>query len=199
VSFTPKYAKGATPLTRDELAGLIPNYITTQGELNTLERTNILDGLKWANKKAGANILTVDFTHDLHRRMFDQVWKWAGSPRNSDKNIGIPWTQISIALPTLLRNVETWIQGNVYPRDEIGARFHHRLVEIHVFPNGNGRHARIMTDLLLEKNGQTPFSWGASQGALLLEEEGDARSEYIAALQEADQKKFRKLIQFVRT
>ena len=199
MAFTPKYPKGATPLTRDELAGLIPNYISTQGELNTLERTNILAAQKWSSKKTTADILSVGFVYTLHAKMFDQVWKWAGSPRTSDKNIGVPWSQITTALPTLLKNAETWISGNVYSWDEIGARFHHRLVEIHVFPNGNGRHARIMTDLLLEKYGQIPFSWGENQGPLPLEEEGATRTEYIEALREADLKKFARLVRFVRS
>jgi len=199
VSFTPKYPKGATPLTRDELAGFIPSYITTQGELNTLERTNILAGQKWASKKHVEDILSVGFIYGLHAKMFDQIWKWAGSPRTSDKNIGIPWSQIPTALPALLKNVETWIAGNVYPWDEIGARFHHRLVEIHVFANGNGRHARITTDLLLEKSGFPPFSWGANHGPLPLDEDGVTRTEYIEALREADQKKFARLVRFVRS
>lgn len=196
--FTPKYAKGATPLTRDELDGLIPNYINTQAELNTLERENIVAGVNWAAKKKTKNILTVTFAYELHRRMFGGVWKWAGEPRKSDKNIGISWMHIPTSLPTLFQNTETWIAGGVYSWDEIGARFHHRLVEIHAFPNGNGRHARQMTDLLMEINGQPLFTWGAGLGNSSLEDDGAVREEYIAALREADQKKYQKLILFVR-
>lgn len=198
--FKPKYPKGATPLSADELGGLIPDYIRTQGELNTLERDNIMEAINWvAKKKKTEEILSVSFAYELHRRMFNQVWKWAGTPRNSDKNIGIPWTQISTALPTLFMDAQTWIHKKTYPWDELGARFHFRLVAIHSFPNGNGRHARLMTDTLLENNGQNPFTWGSNLGELPLEDEGPARTEYIKSLQEADERKFNRLIQFVRT
>ncbi len=89
----PHYPKGATPLSPDELAGLIPKVITTHGELNRLEQKNILEALTWAHKQKG-NLLTASFVFELHRRMFDQVRKWAGRQRTSDKNIGCHWAEI---------------------------------------------------------------------------------------------------------
>lgn len=197
--FVLKYPKGATPLTRDELAGLIPDYIRTQGELNLLERENIVEATNWIAKTRAKNVLTMEFAYELHRRMFGNVWKWAGSPRQSDKNIGIPWQQISTQLGALFKDVETWIAAKSYSWDEIGARFHHRLVAIHAFPNGNGRHSRTMTDLLLDLHGETVFSWGADRGELPLEEDGAVRDDYIVALQEADERRYAKLVQFVRS
>lgn len=194
-----KYPKGATPLTRDELAGLIPDYIRTQGELNLLERENIVEATNWSAKTRAKNVLTMEFAYELHRRMFGNVWKWAGTPRQSDKNIGIPWQQISTQLGALFKDVETWIATKSYSWDEIGARFHHRLVAIHAFPNGNGRHSRTMTDLLLNLHGEAIFSWGANRGELPLEEDGAVRNDYIVALQEADERKYAKLVQFVRS
>src|SRR5262245_29375714 len=110
-----KYPKGATPLDPDERAGLIPTYITQQGELNTLERENILEALTWATKKRKPDIGTVTFCYELHRRMFNRVWKWAGKPRQTDKNIGVHWPQISIQLHELLKDLDHWIANNTYP------------------------------------------------------------------------------------
>ena len=128
--------------------------------------------------------------------MFGDVWGWAGSFRTSQKNIGIdPW-QIATELGQLLGDLNAWIKYDTYPPDEIAARFHHRLAQIHPFPNGNGRHARLMTDLLLEQILNQPrFTWGREN----LADTGETRNKYIAALQAADQSDFTLLFQFVRT
>ena len=81
----------------------------------------------------------------------------------------------------LLDDVRFQIEYRSWSIDEISARFHHRLVYIHPFPNGNGRCARTMTDLLLHRSGHQRFQWGAG-----LEKVGEARSRYISALQAAD-------------
>jgi Fic-DOC domain mobile mystery protein B len=131
--------------------------------------------------------------------MLGRVWTWAGHPRKSDKNIGVPKERISEELAALFGNAKYWIDNKTYSWDEIATRFHHQLVAVHAFVNGNGRHARLMTDVLLTYIGQEPFSWGRTtlQGAL--EVESVVRKEYIAALQEADRHDYGRLLRFVRS
>ena len=193
------YPPGATPLDPNEAEGLIPDYITTQGELNTLERENITEATNWAEGRQHSDILTATFTLDVHRRMLNRVWKWAGKPRRSNKNIGVLKENISTELANLLADTKYWIENDTYGWDEIGARFHHRLVSIHVFVNGNGRHARIMTNILLSSNRQAPFSWGMRTHTGALEVGGALRDEYIAALKRADQGDYDALMRFVRS
>lgn len=194
-----KYPPGATPLNPDEKSGLIPDYLTTQGELNALEQENILDALAWATGKKKLDILTQGFAYDFHKRMFDRVWKWAGKPRQSDKNIGVHWEQIPTSLGQLFENTKFRIQSNPADIENIAIEFHHRLVSIHAFPNGNGRHARHMTNLLLEQNGHSPFTWGKNSNQTAIEVEGPKRDEYIAALKEADSKRYDRLLAFAKS
>ncbi len=194
-----KYPHGATPLDPNELSGLIPDYITTQRELNFLEKENIKKAIKWSEGKKHKNLLEVDFVFNLHKKMFNDVWKWAGIQRTSDKSIGIHWEQITVQMRNLLDDTKYWIQNNIYPWKEIAARFHHRLVQIHPFPNGNGRHARLMTELLLQNYDQSVPTWGIQNPEDTLDVEDIIRDEYINSLQEADKKKFNRLIQFMFT
>ena len=193
------YPSGATPLDPNELDGLIPDYITTQGELNALERQNILEATSWVSGRQHSDVLNSTFAFDLHRRMLNRVWKWAGRQRTSNKTIGVFKEHISTELAKLFGDVKYWIDNKTYAWDEIGARFHHRLVSIHIFVNGNGRHARIMTDTLLMTNGQEPFSWGIKKSKGALEVEGTLRREYISALKKADQLDYGDLLRFVRS
>lgn len=193
--FQIQYSPGATPLDPDEMAGLIPTYITTQGELNQLEKENILDATRWALGKTNHDCLNITFCLGLHHRMFSRVWKWAGRTRLTDKNIGVPKDQIYPKLKALFDDTAFWICESSYPFDEIGARFHHRLVAIHAFANGNGRHARLMTEILQTVNGETLFTWGSSN---IYESESEARKHYLAALREADKNNYDPLIKFVR-
>jgi len=193
------YPPGATPLDPNEAEGLIPDYITTQGELNTLERENITEATNWAEGRQHSDILTATFTLNVHRRMLNRVWKWAGKLRRSNKNIGVLKENISTELASLLADTRYWIENDTYGWDEIGARFHHRLVSIHVFVNGNGRHARIMTNILLSSNRQAPFSWGMRTHTGALEVGGALRDEYMAALKRADQGDYEALMRFVRS
>lgn len=197
-TFPFEYAHGATPLDPNEINGLIPNYISTQGELNQLEEDNILSAKVWIGRSKVANILNETFLRRLHKEMFKNVWKWAGTYRTSDKSIGVFWQHITVEIKKLIEDTLFWIENNTYEWNELGARFHHRLVFIHPFPNGNGRHARLMTDILLESYEVKAFSWGESLGNSKLGTEGEARKEYIESLREADQKKFSRLIKFVR-
>jgi Fic-DOC domain mobile mystery protein B len=198
-AFEITHPPGATPLDPDERVGLIPDYISTQGELNKLEQKNIQDAEVWIRRRAPREVLNPGFIHELHRRMFGEVWKWAGNARTTEKTIGIDPAQIANQLAHLLADAKYWIENRTYPFDEIAIRFHHRLVQIHVFPNGNGRHARLITDLLLESHDHARFSWGLRSTPTPIEAEGERRTEYVAALRKADQNDFGALAAFVRS
>jgi Fic-DOC domain mobile mystery protein B len=191
------YPPGATPLDPNEVDGLIPTYVTLQRELNEVEQRNILEARAWAIGRRHKSLLSDAFIQELHRRMFGDVWRWAGEYRQSDKSIGVPKEYVREEVQKLIRDVEYWIANETYPWVELGVRFHHRLVVVHPFANGNGRHARFMTDLLLEAHHQPEFRWGASLSSGL-DGAGPARSQYIEALREADGKKYEALIAFVR-
>jgi len=193
------YPQGATPLDPNDMEGLIPDYITTQEELNILEQRNVTAGIDWTECQKNPDVLSVTFNYELHKQMFDQVWKWAGTPRTTDKNIGIHWKQIPIQLNNLFENTQYWIKNQTYKWNELAVRFHHGLVSIHVFPNGNGRHARLMTDMLLKSNNQKPFTWGEKMYLSPIDVEGRARNIYISSLRKADQNNFLDLIQFVKS
>lgn len=192
------YPPGATPLDPDEANGLLPQHITTQGQLNEWEQMNILEAEKWINQHTfeAAVILETDFIKKLHKKMFYKTWRWAGEFRKSDKNIGIHWLNIAMDLKTLMDDIEYQIQHNTYSNDELAARFHHRLVAIHPFANGNGRHARMVTDILLLSRGEKRFSWGSQES---LTEVLTVRKKYIKSLQEADKGNYTPLFEFVKS
>jgi Fic-DOC domain mobile mystery protein B len=185
----------ATPLTEEEKRDLKLSYISNRSELNVAEQENITRGLEWATRRRRRDILSEKFIRDLHRHMLGDVWRWAGRFRTSPRNLGIDHWEIPVALRMLLDDAKTWIDTNTYPPDEIAVRFHHRLVQIHPFPNGNGRHARMMADLLIAQLGSKPFSWGRGS----LRDHGDLRRSYIAALQAADNHDIRPLLEFSRS
>ncbi len=190
------YPEGAIPIDPDEAGGLLLTHITTRGELDRWEQDNIVEALTWLDRTVPTVILNEQFVKELHRRMFANVWKWAGHFRRTDRNIGCPWHLISIDLSNLCDDAALWIELQEYPPDEIAIRFHHRLVLIHPFPNGNGRHARLMTDLLLENIlNCSRFTWGSED----LSRTGDTGQRYIAALHAADKYNYEPLRKFVRT
>ena len=184
----------ATPLTHDEINGLIPSYITLRRELNEAEHINITEAEEWAfNRKR--DVLNEVFLRSLHKRMFKDVWRWAGELRTTLPSIGVyPW-KIEPMLHDLIEDTRYWIERGTFPPDEIATRFHHHLVLIHPFQNGNGRHARLASDLLLIKLGQERFTWG--QISLL--NAGEARNQYISALRAADAHDIQPLLAFVRS
>lgn len=189
------HAPGATPLDPDEARGLIPRHIRTQAELNQWEQANVLDGSAWAMRARERDVLSERFVRELHRRLFGNTWRWAGTFRTTGKNIGVDSAQVAVQLRELLENTRYWIEHRTFGLDEIAVRFHHRLVAIHPFPNGNGRHARLMTDVLLRRNDAAAFSWGGAN----LEAAGDARERYLAALRAADAGDYLPLLAFVRS
>jgi Fic-DOC domain mobile mystery protein B len=193
-------APGSTSLEEEEKEQLIPRTITTRSQLNEEEQLNILAGTLWldGSRMKAKDLLTTKRIQSIHRRMFDRVWKWAGKFRQSNKNIGIPWSQIPVSLDSLFN--DTLIQiGDIgslrWSNDEIAIRFHHRLVAIHPFVNGNGRHARLVTDKLLTILGEEEFTWGQSS----LDHDGDARQRYIEALGAADKHNYSLLLAFARS
>ena len=183
-----------TPLAPEERRELIPAHIAYRSELNEAEQENIVRAQDWALGRR-RDLLNEKFIKDLHRRMLGDVWRWAGKFRTSERNLGIAYYEISTALRQLLDDTKAWIKHNAYPPDEIAVRFHHRLVKIHPFPNGNGRHARLMADLLVMKLGGERFSWGRAN----LRDAGDMRQSYIAALQAADNHNIGPLLAFARS
>lgn len=191
-----EYPEGATPIDANEMEGLLLTHITTRTELDRWEQDNINEALAWVEERKPTEILNESFMKLLHNKMFCNVWKWAGKFRQSEKNIGVPWSKISVELKKLCEDVVYWIENKTFSDDEIAARFHHRLVSIHLFPNGNGRHARLTTDILLENIlNKPPFTWGNAN----LVKSGDDRKRYIESLIAADRGEYKKLLEFVRS
>ncbi|MEA3490263.1 MAG: mobile mystery protein B [Candidatus Omnitrophota bacterium] len=191
-----KYPEGATPIDPDEQEGLILTHITTHEELNRWEQENINRADQWCNSRKHGNLLTMDFTLKLHKKMFGDVWKWAGQFRTSGKNIGVPAWQISAELKKLLDDFKAWLEYRPYNNDEMAVRFHHRLVSIHLFANGNGRHARMMTNLIQKQIlDEKEFTWGRTD----LSQAGDCRKRYIESLQAADNNDYIPLLNFARS
>lgn len=184
----------STPLSPEELEGLIPSYITLRAELNEAEQANILEAEDWAFSRS-RDVLSEKFLASLHKQMFGRVWKWAGQRRQSGKNIGVDIHQITIELRNLLDDTRYWVEHGTYEPDEIATQFHHRLVWIHMFPNGNGRHARLAADLLLTALDRPRFTWGRET----LVDAGETRQAYVAALWAADHHDYGPLLAFVRS
>ena len=190
-----EYAPGATPIDPDEALGLIPKHISTQADLNAWEEMNIVEGADWIARQKIIQGLNEGLVRELHSRMFNQTWQWAGTFRKSAKSIGIDWTQIAVALKNLLDNTAYQIENRAMPIDEIVVRFHHQLVLIHAFPNGNGRHARLMADALIMSLGGERFSWG---GNTSIATPGTTRQNYLLALRAADKGDIAPLMLFAR-
>jgi Fic-DOC domain mobile mystery protein B len=184
----------STPLTAEERADLILTYMAVRADLNEAEQLNIAKADRWAFARK-RNLLDEAFLLQLHKRMFDGIWEWAGNIRTIERNIGVAPYQIRPDLRYLLDDVRYWIAEGVYPPDEIALRFHARLTWIHPFPNGNGRHARLAADLLIVSLGGDRFTWG--RGNLI--STGELRKRYIAALRAADNHDVGALLLFARS
>lgn len=191
----PDEQDGATPLDPDERQGLKFPHVTTRGELDELEQANMEQGLAWIARRRGGSIFEDRFVRTLHKRLFGDVWTWAGEYRRTEKTIGIDPLQIPVQLRILLDDARYWADNGVYAPLEAAARFHHRMVQIHVFPNGNGRHARIATDILLDDVYEhSPVDWA---GGFDLQANHARREAYIAALRAADRNDCGPLLVFV--
>lgn len=187
----------ATPREPHEREGLLQTWITHRSDLNEAEQENIVEGAAWARGRRRLRLeqmLTEDFMRTLHKRMFGDVWRWAGTFRTTERNIGVQAYRIGMELTSLLGDTRYWIEHETFPPEEIAIRFHHRLVAIHPFPNGNGRHARLAADLLIQRLGGEPFSWGGGS----LADVGQQRARYVAALRAADNHDIGPLLEFAR-
>lgn len=190
-----KTPDGTTPLDPDEAQALLLAHITTRGELDRWEQQNINEAMEWLSRRRKKEVLAESFIKKLHEKMFGKVWKWAGRFRRSNKNIGAHWPLIPEELKNLFDDVRYWIEHEIYPEEEIAARFHHRLVKIHPFSNGNGRHARLATDvLMIEVFGKDPFSWSRGEDVIT----DEIREFYIKALRDADQGDYKALLEFLK-
>ena len=191
------YINGQTPLDEDEKEGLLIKTISTRGELDEFEQANIQQAIEWTlkNKFKKDRILTEEFILLVHKKMFSAVWEWAGTKRKSNKNIGVDKYQITTELGNLFEDCKYWIDKNTIAPDEIAIRFSHRLVKIHVFPNGNGRHSRLIADILIVNVFNKPvFTWGKFD----LSKNSYIRNEYLEAIYSADEGDIQALINFSR-
>ena len=193
-----QYIAGQTPLDEEEKQGLIPSLIT-RADLDKWEQENIIAARGWLiNKRilSKQDIFSEDFLISLHKRMFSQVWKWAGKFRKTNKNIGIEFYQIPTELRLLLDDAKFWQENNTYSLQDLAVIFHHRLVKIHLFANGNGRHARLVADAIIIKNACKPLSWGGKSD---LNKPDEIRKNYISALKKADGGDYADLIEFANS
>lgn len=193
-----EYLFGQTPLEEDEKEELKIKTISTRGELDEFEQANIEQAVEWSLKSNPTfkRILSVDFIKEVHKRMFAEVWAWAGTFRKTNKNIGADKYQIEIELNKLMEDCKFWIENQTFPEDEIAIRFKHRLVKIHPFPNGNGRHSRLCADILISKGFKNElFTWGSKS----ITHQGDTRTEYLRAIYLADKGNIIPLLEFAKT
>ncbi len=193
-----EYINGQTPLDEDEKEGLLISTIATRVELDEFEQQNIEEAIQWILTRSmkAKTIFTEQFVRNLHKRMYGNVWAWAGDFRKTDKNLGIDKWQIPTALKALLDDAFYWVEHNTFSPDEIAIHFKHRIVSIHCFPNGNGRHSRLMADVIVDKIYKLPvFSWGANN----LVEQSNTRTNYLKAVKEADKSKYESLLLFARS
>lgn len=192
-----EYIYGQTPLSEEEKVGLLIKSITTRGELDELEQLNIEKAVEWTleNKFSKEKILSEKFIKLVHKKMLGNVWEWAGKFRRSEKNIGVEWIRIGVELKMLLDETKYWIENNTYSSDEIAIRFKYRLVNIHCFPNGNGRHSRLIADIIIESVfGKKVFTWNNSN----LVKPDNVRKEYINSIRQADNGSIEPLLEFAR-
>lgn len=185
----------ATPLDPDEAADLVPTHIATVAQLNEWESKNILRAEAWALDRRHTDVTTEEFVKSLHLRMFDRTWRWAGRYRTTGKNFGSPPHLIPTEVRDVCANAAIWRTEGAFTPTEFAVRLHHRMVVVHPFPNGNGRHARLLADVALFSMGEDRLTWGRAN----LQEPGSARSEYIAALKAADAGNFEPLLRFSRS
>ena len=192
-----EYTNGQTPLGEDEKEGLLIPTITTRGELDEFEQLGVEKANEWLleRKLSVSKILTVEFVKDLHKIMFGDIWKWAGKFRKTNKNIGVDKFMIREELKNILDDCIYWIENKVFSEDEIAVRLSHRMVLIHPFANGNGRHSRLIADVIVSKGFSKPyFTWGS----VSLTKQSEARTKYLSALKDADNNDYKLLIKFSR-
>jgi len=189
---------GQTLLDDDEKEGLLIPTIATRAELDEFEQQNIEQAIQWSltRRLKQQDIFAEAFVKELHKRMYKEVWAWAGQYRHTNKNIGVDKWQIPTELKMLLDDTTYWAANKVYEPDELAIRFKHRIVSIHCFPNGNGRHSRLAADIIIDKIYKQPvFTWGANN----LSHTSDIRTTYLKALRAADAGNYAPLLSFARS
>ena len=192
-----EYIEGQTPLDEDEKSGLLIKSITTRKELDEFEQYNIEKAIEWSltKKWKSHHILSEEFVKELHRKMFNEVWAWAGQFRQTNKNIGVDKYQIGISLRQLIDDCKFWLESNTYSEDEIAIHFKHKIVKIHCFSNGNGRHSRLIADIIINHIfGKPIFTWNNTN----LNRKGEARSKYLNSIKAADDGNIKLLLEFAR-
>jgi Fic-DOC domain mobile mystery protein B len=183
-----------TPLEAEERHALIPTYITLRRELNEAEQVNIAGAFRWLSSRR-REVLDERFLRTLHKQMFGQVWRWAGTYRQTARNIGVDAWRIPMDVVGAIDDARYWVEHQSFLADEIALRFSHKLVAIHPFPNGNGRFSRLVGDLLAEQLGRPRFTWGSVN----LVDPNVTRRTYVQALRAADGHNFDELIAFARS
>jgi Fic-DOC domain mobile mystery protein B len=191
------YIEGQTPLSEEEKEGLKLRTVENRTDLDEAEQSNIVHAIEWTlhNSPKLPEILSEDYIKKVHKKMFGEVWKWAGAYRKTNKNLGVDKFEISTELRKVFDDCAFWIEHNTFSEEEIAIRFKHRIVLVHPFANGNGRHSRLLGDILISKFFRQPvFSWGSRS----LIKKGEARASYLAALHKADEGNYQDLITFAR-
>lgn len=182
----------STPLTAEEKNGLKLKWITLRSELNEAEARNIAQAQLWLATNKKKDVCSDTFLRKLHKKMFCDVWVWAGEYRITERNIGVAPYQIPMKLMQLFDDLNFWIDNKTYSNHEIAVRLHHKLVQIHPFPNGNGRISRLMADLVLRKLEGKTLYWGDTN----LVDVSEVRRKYIDALRKADAGDYTDLLNF---
>ena len=192
-----EYTAHQTALDEDEKEGLIIKSITTRQDLDEFEQQNIEKAIDWTLRKRFrvSKILSEKFVCKLHKKMFDETWAWAGEFRRTNKNIGVDKYRIGTELGILLSDCKYWLENCVFSPDEISIRLKHRMVKIHPFTNGNGRHSRLLADIMAQHVFNRPvFTWGSQK----IDSTNRLRSKYLQALFQADRENYGPLIEFAR-
>jgi len=193
-----EYIDGQTPLDEDEKEGLLIPTIATREELDEFEQQNIEEAMQWVLSRSikAETIFTKKFICTLHKRMYGDIWDWAGTFRKTNKNLGIDKWQIPMSIKTLCDDALFWVEQKTFAPDEMALRFKHKIVSIHCFPNGNGRHSRLMADVIISKvYNMSLFNWGAND----LVHQGETRSTYLKAVKTADFGDYQQLLEFARS
>lgn len=192
--------QNAIPLSDEDLSGLIPKFVATRDDLNLAEQNNIESATLWAFRSrriiSPKEMLTPTFSDEIHRRMFGDVWRWAGQHRVRQTNIGVEIYEISTEMRNLFDDARYWVEHSTYPSDELAVRLHHRLVKVHPYINGNGRHSRFMADLYLHAIDEPRLTWGRHRD---IDTDHEIRRAYIAGLQAADAGNINPLLDFAHS
>ncbi len=185
-----KTPEDSTPI--NDLSGLIPSGITVKSALDEWEAENILKAYNRYLKTSRKRAISPGLITAVHKEMFGLTWKWAGSFRKENLNLGVEWFAIPVEIKKLCDDIAFWEKSKNVNILEQSVRIHHRLVRIHPFLNGNGRHARMIADIFLSGRGKKLPLWPDKD----MVETTDIRKRYIHCLKEADNGDYAGLLEF---